>query len=136
MMNFSKIVFAAAGIWGLLTVTPLYFLLGFLGQQSPPPITHPEFYYGFVGVAVAWQLAFLVIALDPLRYRILIVPALIEKISFVACNLMLWASHRIPAAQALPASTDLLWALLFTVSWVKTSAAIGTSTVSVPEASS
>ena len=29
----------------------------------PPTITHPDFFYGFVGVALVWQLVFLLNAL-------------------------------------------------------------------------
>ena len=64
-MKFAKIVFYAAGIWGILVLTPLYFLFDRIGRQDPPPITHPGFYYGFVGVALAWQIAFLIIAPTP-----------------------------------------------------------------------
>jgi hypothetical protein len=40
-----------------------------IGQDQPPAITHPEFYYGFVGVATTWQVTFLIIRRDPKRYR-------------------------------------------------------------------
>ena len=33
-----------------------------VGRDYPPAITHPEYFYGFLGVAAAWQVAFLVIA--------------------------------------------------------------------------
>jgi len=36
----------------------------YIGEQDPPPITHPEFFYGFVGVAVAWQMLFLLMSRD------------------------------------------------------------------------
>lgn len=49
-MKFAKIVFAAAGIWGIIVTVPLYFLEHYVGRQNPPELTHPEFYYGFVGV--------------------------------------------------------------------------------------
>jgi hypothetical protein len=54
-MKFAKIVFWGAGIWGVLVLTPLYFMYDLIGRQEPPPITHPGFYYGFAGVALAWQ---------------------------------------------------------------------------------
>ena len=57
-MKFAKIIFWIAGTYGLVIITPLYFLANRIGQQDPPPITHPGFYYGFVGVAIAWQIAF------------------------------------------------------------------------------
>ena len=49
-MKFAKIVFWIAGIWGVLVLTPLYFIFDLIGRKDPPPITHPAFYYGFVGV--------------------------------------------------------------------------------------
>ena len=51
-MKFAKIVFWGAGIWGVLTLAPLYFIFDMIGRQDPPAITHPLFYYGFVGVAL------------------------------------------------------------------------------------
>jgi hypothetical protein len=64
-MTFSRRVFACAGVWGVLVVTPLSFLFETMGRQAPPAITHPEFYYGFAGITLAWQVVFLVIASDP-----------------------------------------------------------------------
>jgi hypothetical protein len=53
-----------------------------IGRQDPPPITHPAFYYGFVGVGLAWQVAFLIIATNPTRFRPLMVAGMIEKFSY------------------------------------------------------
>ena len=83
-MKFAKVVFWIAGIWGLLIVAPLYFMFDLIGRQDPPPITHPGFFYGFVGAALAWQIAFLFIARDPVRYRPLMIPSMIEKFSYGA----------------------------------------------------
>ena len=58
-MRFARVVFWVAGIWGVVVITPLYFMLNLIGKQDPPTITHPGFYYGFVGCALAWQIAFL-----------------------------------------------------------------------------
>jgi hypothetical protein len=43
-MRFAKSVFWGGGIWGELTLTPLYFIYDMIGPQEPPPITHPGFY--------------------------------------------------------------------------------------------
>jgi hypothetical protein len=51
-MKFAKIVFWVAGIWGLLVLTPLYFMFDLIGRSDSPPITHPGFFYAFVGVAL------------------------------------------------------------------------------------
>jgi hypothetical protein len=40
-MDFARRVFVAAGVYGLLVVTPLYFLEARIGEQQPPAITHP-----------------------------------------------------------------------------------------------
>src|SRR5438552_4010753 len=78
-MRFARVVFGIAGIWGILILTPLYFMFDVIGRQDPPAITHPGFYYGFVGVGLAWQFAFLVIAQDPVRFRIMMLPSVLEK---------------------------------------------------------
>ncbi len=58
-LRFARIVFRTAGVWGVVVLTPLYFLLDLIGRQYPPVITHPDFYYGFVGITLVWQVAFL-----------------------------------------------------------------------------
>ena len=35
-MKFAKIVFWIAGVWGLLIITPLYFMFDLIGQKDPP----------------------------------------------------------------------------------------------------
>jgi hypothetical protein len=66
-VRFARWVFLVAGVLGLAEIVPLYFLDNMIGRTEPPPITHPGFYYGFVGVALAWQVAFLIISRDPVR---------------------------------------------------------------------
>lgn len=119
-MKFAKAVFTIAGIWGLAVTLPLYFLFGYIGRQSPPAINHPEFYYGFVGVTVSWQLVFLVIAKNPSQYRSLIIPSILEKFSYVLANLVLFHRRDLSASQALPSGTDLVLAILFIFAYVTT----------------
>jgi hypothetical protein len=88
-MRFATIVFWVAGIWGLLVLTPLYFMFDLIGRNDPPPITHPGFFYGFVGVGLAWQVAFIIIATDPVRFRPLMIPSILEKASFGAAVIVL-----------------------------------------------
>src|SRR5260370_35551847 len=80
-MKFEQVVFWIAGIWGVLIIAPMYFIFDLIGRQGPPPITHPAFFYGFVGLALAWQFAFLFIATDPARYRPLLLPSLFGNFS-------------------------------------------------------
>ena len=119
-MRFAKIVFWVAGIVGVLVITPLYFMFDLIGRKDPPPITHPGFFYGFVGVTLAWQIAFLFIAKDPARYRPLIIPSIIEKISYGAAVVALVWQGRMRASDLTFGGTDLLFAILFAVAYFKT----------------
>jgi hypothetical protein len=119
-MKFAKAVFWIAGIWGFLTITPLYFMFDLIGRNDPPPITHPAFFYGFVGLALAWQIAFLFIATDPARYRPLMIPSIFEKFSYGAAVVILVLQARMHRADLLFAGTDLLLGVLFVIAYFKT----------------
>jgi hypothetical protein len=119
-MKFAKIVFWVAGIWGLLVLTPLYFMFGLIGRNDPPPITHPGFFYGFVGVALSWQVAFIFIATDPVRYRLLMIPSVLEKATYAATVATLVLEGRMHRSDLVFAGTDLLLGVLFGVAFFKT----------------
>lgn len=119
-MIFAKRVFLAAGVYGILALTPLYFLEARLNRDFPPPITHPEHFYGFVGVALSWQLLFLLVARDPVRYRLMMLPAILEKLSFGLAVWVLFLQDRVAALTLGPASIDLVLAGLFTVAFWRT----------------
>src|SRR6185503_235028 len=95
-MTFARRVFLIAGIYGLIVLVPQYFLEAKTGRDFPPAITHPEFFYGFIGVAAAWQVAFLIIARDPVRYRLMMIPAMLEKLSFGIAAIVLFLQERVP----------------------------------------
>jgi len=44
-MKFAKVLFWISGIWGVVVITPLYFMFGLISSNDPPPITHPGFFY-------------------------------------------------------------------------------------------
>ncbi|REK10482.1 MAG: hypothetical protein DWQ37_16495 [Planctomycetota bacterium] len=118
-MRFSSRLFFAAGIYGLVVLAPMYFLEGLLGREDPPPITHPEYFYGFLGVAVAWQVAFLIIATDPSRYRALMVPSVLEKLGYGVAVLVLAGLGRVTAGPVATGCIDLVFAALFTYAFVR-----------------
>jgi hypothetical protein len=122
-MNFAKITFRIAGAWGVLVLVPLYFMIGTIGKQTPPAITHPEFYYGFIGVALVWQLAFFVIGSDPARYRPMMAPAILEKFGHVIAMFVLYLQGSMNLRQLAFNLPDLLLGVLFTISFVKTAGA-------------
>ena len=121
-MRFARAVFLVAGIYGILVLTPLYFLEGAVGQQTPPPITHPEYFYGFIGVALAWQCAFLLLASDPVRYRFLMLPAILEKVTYGIAVVALLAQGRIPISVFVFGFVDWVLAFLFVAAFAKTPA--------------
>ena len=55
-MIFAKRVFFIAAVLGVIVLAPQYFMEAKVGRDFPPPITHPEHFYGFIGVALAWQM--------------------------------------------------------------------------------
>ncbi|HMD08558.1 MAG TPA: hypothetical protein VKH63_13550 [Candidatus Acidoferrum sp.] len=119
-MKFAKIIFSIAGIWGLLVITPLYFLFDIIGQKDPPPITHPGFFYGFVGCALAWQVAFCFIATDPVRFRPLMIPSILEKATWTIAVVTLVLQGRMHNSDLVFALTDGLLGLLFVIAYFKT----------------
>jgi len=119
-MKFAKIVFRIAGIWGFLIITPLYFIFDLIGQKDPPPITHPAFYYGFAGVTLVWQVAFLIIASDPVRFRPLMIAAILEKLAYSIPLLILISHQRSSPNDLVFAGIDLLLCFLFILGYMRT----------------
>lgn len=121
-MNFAKRVFFWAGVYGLAVVTPQFFLEKKVGIDTPPAITHPEYFYGFVGVAFAFQILFLLLSRDPVRYRPMMIPSIIEKFGFVIACYALFFLGRAPGILLIPASGDLILGILFVIAYLKTPA--------------
>jgi hypothetical protein len=121
-LRFAKIVFWIAGIWGVLILAPLYFMFSLIGRQDPPPITHPAFYYGFVGAGLAWQIAFLIIASNPARFRPLMIACVIEKFSYATALIALYWQHRLHPSDLTFGLVDLLFGVLFVFAFLKTKA--------------
>ncbi len=119
-MRFAKVVFWIAAIWGVLIITPLYFMFDVIGRNDPPPITHPGFFYGFASAALAWQIAFFFIAKDPLRHRPLMIPTMFEKFSYGTAVVMLVLQGRMHSSDLVFGAVDLLLGLLFLVAYLKT----------------
>lgn len=116
-MKFSRWVFRLAGIYGLIVLLPQYFLEQKVGEDFPPPITHPEYFYGFIGVTVVWQLAYLLIAQDPERFRPIMLLGVLAKSSFVAAATVLFIQQRLAGTVLAAAMVDLLLAGLFLAAW-------------------
>jgi hypothetical protein len=105
----------------MLVLTPLYFMFDFIGRKDPPPITHPAFYYGFVGAGLAWQIAFLIIAKYPVRLRYVMISSVIEKFTYGIAMLVLYSEARVHRSDLVFAGVDIVLGILFIVAFLKTS---------------
>lgn len=92
---------------------PMYGMEARIGREYPPPITHPEHFYGFIGVTVAWQLVFLASARSPERLRPIMLIAIVEKLEFGIPAIVLYMRHRIPRAVLGFGCFDLVLGALF-----------------------
>ncbi|HSK74669.1 MAG TPA: hypothetical protein VK892_23415 [Pyrinomonadaceae bacterium] len=119
-MKFAKYLFLFAGISGLIMLVPQYFLEEKTGRDFPPAITHPEHFYGFIGVAIACQVMFLIISRNPVRYRAMMIPAMLEKFSFAIAVAILFLQNRVAAVMFGLGMMDLALGLLFTLAFFKT----------------
>jgi hypothetical protein len=121
-MKFARYVFLTAGIYGVLVIAPQYFMEAKTGIDFPPAITHPEYYYGFIGVTLAWQVLFLILSKDPVRYRLMMIPSVLEKFSFAIAVIVLYLQHRVSSFLLGFAIIDLILGALFIAAYLKTAA--------------
>jgi hypothetical protein len=119
-MKFARVVFTIASVYGLLVLMPLYFLKDELGRKAPPAITHAEFYYGFIGLAVLFQFFFLLIAFDPIRYLPLMPIAILEKLIYTVPVVLLYLRGQVHPNMVPPALVDPIFGILFLVAYLRT----------------
>lgn len=115
-----RITYKAAGISGLLLIVPQLFLEERIGKDLPPAVTHPEYFYGFIGLVIVFQVLFLIIARNPVRYREIQIAAILEKASFLTALAGLAAVGRAPLPVLAASVYDLFWFVAFLVAWRST----------------
>ena len=118
-IRFATLVFRSAAVWGVLVLTPLYFLFDRIGAVDPPPITHPGFYYGFVATALTWQVLFAVISVDPSRFVPVMPVAVLEKFGYAITVTALYAQGRMHGSDMVFAGTDTLLGVLFLTAFLR-----------------
>jgi hypothetical protein len=121
-MTIARWVFLLAGVIGLAAIVPQYALEGWINRRFPPAITHPEYFYGFVGLAAAWQVVFLVIASDPIRFRPLMLVGVLEKAAFGGAAVALFLQGRVGGSVLGPGVVDLALGVSFLVAYRATGA--------------
>lgn len=102
-----------AAVYGFIALPPLYFLLGRVGREVPPAVTHPEFYFGFVGLALLWQVLFILIAKDPIRYRTIMLIAVLEKFIYTVPVVILYSLGKVQPKIAASSLADPVFGILF-----------------------
>ncbi len=112
---FARRVFLIAGVYGLLVLVPQYFVE--LGDAGGPALDRPELHYGFVGVALTWQVAFLLIARDVVHFRPFIPVAVLEKLSFGLAAAALYAAGRVGADVLAAGIVDLALGAAFALAY-------------------
>jgi len=117
-MKAVKSIFLIAAIYGFFVIVPSFFMEGSFARGVP--FTHPQFFYGFMGVALAWQIAFVVIAQDPKRYRPFIFAAIVEKFSFLIASLALFSEGRIASGDLPGPAIDGLLGIAFIYAFIVT----------------
>lgn len=109
-------IFTVAGIYGLIVLLPLYFSEHAIAPMGQP-LTRPEYYYGFIGAACSFQLVYLMIGRDPVRFHPLMPLTLIAKLSFTIPVAILFLSGRTDLFVMIMASIDALIGLAFLWAW-------------------
>lgn len=113
--TFAKRTYLLAAIYGFIVLLPQYFLEASL----LPPTTHPEQFYGFIGLALVWQIAFVMISRDVQRYRMLMPVTVLEKLAFGLPALILYGLKRVPAPVMVFGLIDLMLGVLFAIAFLR-----------------
>jgi hypothetical protein len=118
-LRLARWIFLLAAVYGIPVFTLWFFhtphMVGRASSQQP------EIYYGFAGLGLVWQIVFLLIASDPLRYRpLMLIAAIGEKFLFSGMLVVLLIRgiarpHWIP-----PAVIDFILGCGFLLSYVLT----------------
>ena len=90
------------------------------GSTTHPPLPTLSTDYGFIGVAVAWQLVFFLIARDPIRYRPIMLAAIFEKASFGLPAIALYLTGRLHLEMLLAGLLDMSLGVLFIMAYART----------------
>ena len=108
-MRFARWVFRIAGLYGIVVLAPMLFS----ERQIAPGITHPVFFYAGVSLDLVWQIFFLVLSTDPIRYRPMMLVSVLEKATAVIAIPWLYVLGRIGDLWLGVVAVDLVFGVLF-----------------------
>jgi hypothetical protein len=119
-MRFRNNVFWWGGLYGVLLAIAFFLGEKKIAAKMPPEITHPEYYYAFAGALLVWHLLYLYISNNLQRCRPIMPFATLEKISFAAPVLVLYATGRVTSLGLVGGAVgDLVWGALFLAKYFK-----------------
>lgn len=113
-MKLAKWIFLISGIFGLLSTVPLAFAEKIMGVEQP------EFYYGFVFLNICWQVLYLFISTDPVRFRPMMIPAFLAKGSGTVALTWLYLIGRVSGQWGAIGAVDGIFAILFVIAFLIT----------------
>jgi len=108
-VRFARWVFRIAGLYGIVVLAPMLFS----ERQIAPGITHPVFFYAWISLDLVWQIFFLVLSTDPIRYRPMMLVSVLEKATAVIAIPWLYVLGRIGGLWLGVAAVDLVFGVLF-----------------------
>jgi len=121
-MKFSRYVFLLAAFYGVCVLVPGFFVggAGEFTSDSPPAL--PEFYFGFLSLALVFQGVFVLIAMDPIKFRPFMIIAVFEKLSFFLVVVVLASSGKMSTESQyfMGGMIDGGLAALFLTAWLVT----------------
>jgi len=108
-MKFARWVFRIAGVYGIIVLAPMLFL----ERQMAPGAVHPVFFYAWVSLGLTWQILFLVLSMNPVRYRPMMLVCVLQKATAVIAIPWLYSVGRVGGMWLGAAASDLVFAVLF-----------------------
>jgi hypothetical protein len=117
-LKFARIVFLSAPIFGVIVLAPGFFAGTTLHDGSPRPGL--PFYFGFLCLSLTWQFVYVLIGLDPVRYRPMMLLAALAKLSYFAVCVVLFLTAHLAVGPLLYISCiDASYAVLFITALVR-----------------
>jgi hypothetical protein len=113
-MKLAKWIFLIAGIFGLMCMIPLVFAEKMMGVKQP------EFYYGFVFLDICWQILYIFVSSNPIRHRLMMIPAFLAKGSGTIALTWLYLQGRVSGQWIAIGAVDGVFAVLFLVAYFAT----------------
>lgn len=109
-------LFRGAAIYGAILLLPLYLLEARVAGPAVR-LPAPEYYYGFIGAALGFQIVYWLIGGNPRHYRPLMLVGAFGKLSFWVPCAILWSLGRTSTSTFALVCGDLVLAIAFLIAW-------------------